>query len=74
MLSVTMSVGLFLVVQADYPLMFAHQTLGFIIPGLIAYQLVRQPTWPTLLTTAAVSLVSYGALASGILLGLVPVV
>lgn len=72
MLSVALSIGLFLVVQADYPLLFAHQTLGFIIPGLIAYQLVRQPTRPTLLTTGTVSLASYGVLASGILLGLVP--
>ncbi len=72
MLSVTLSTGLFLVVQQDYPLLFTHQTLGFIIPGLIAYQLVRQPTRATLLSTGAVSLASYGVLAGGLLLGLVP--
>lgn len=72
MLSVTLSIGLFLVVQQDYPLLFAHQTLGFIIPGLIAYQLVRQPARATLLSASAVSLASYGVLAGGLLLGLVP--
>lgn len=72
MLSVLLSTGLFLVVQHDYPLLFAHQTLGFIIPGLIAYQLVRQPTRATLISTGTVSLASYGVLASGVLLGLVP--
>ena len=43
MLSVLLSMTLFLIVQRDYPLLFTHETLGFIIPGLIAYQLVRQP-------------------------------
>jgi poly-gamma-glutamate biosynthesis protein PgsC/CapC len=72
MLSVLLSTGLFLVVQQDYPLLFAHETLGFIIPGLIAYQLVRQPALVTLTATGAVSLASYGVLASGVLLGLTP--
>jgi gamma-polyglutamate biosynthesis protein CapC len=30
---------LFLVIHNDYPLLFVHETLGFIIPGLVAYQL-----------------------------------
>src|SRR4029079_8955080 len=42
MVSVLFSTGLFLLVYNDYPVFFVHQTLGFIIPGLIAYQLVRQ--------------------------------
>jgi gamma-polyglutamate biosynthesis protein CapC len=71
MVSVLLSTGLFLLVQRDYPLIFAHETLGFIIPGLVAYQLVRQPAIPTVLATAAVSLASYGVLASGLLLGVV---
>lgn len=73
MLSVLLSTGLFLVVQRDYPLLFAHETLGFIIPGLIAYQLVRQPVVVTLAATGTVSLASYGVLASGVLLGFTPV-
>ena len=72
MLSVLLSGAPFLVVlQRDFPLLFAHQTLGFIIPGLIAYQLVRQPAGATLLATGIVGLASYGVLASGVLLGLV---
>ena len=71
MLSVLLSTGLFLVVQRDYPLIFAHETLGFVIPGLVAYQLVRQPAVATVLATSAVSLASYGVLASGLVLGAV---
>jgi poly-gamma-glutamate biosynthesis protein PgsC/CapC len=71
MISVLLSTALFLVIHNDYPLLFVHETLGFIIPGLVAYQLVRQPTWPTLLCTSIVSLASSGVLAAGILLGLV---
>jgi poly-gamma-glutamate biosynthesis protein PgsC/CapC len=72
MLSVLLSMTLFLIVQRDYPLLFTHETLGFIIPGLIAYQLVRQPALATLAATGTVTLTSYGVLASGLLLGLVP--
>jgi poly-gamma-glutamate biosynthesis protein PgsC/CapC len=71
MLSVLLSTGLFLLVQRDYPLIFAHETLGFVIPGLVAYQLVRQPPMATVLATSAVSLASYGVLASGLVLGAV---
>jgi gamma-polyglutamate biosynthesis protein CapC len=71
MLSVLLSTGLFLIVQRDYPLLFTHETLGFVVPGLVAYQLVRQPLLPTVLATSAVSLASYGLLASGLLLGAV---
>jgi poly-gamma-glutamate biosynthesis protein PgsC/CapC len=72
MLGVLLSTSLFLAVQHDYPLLFVHQTLGFVIPGLIAYQLLRQPPKATLLATASVSLATYGVVASGVLLGLVP--
>jgi gamma-polyglutamate biosynthesis protein CapC len=73
MLSVLLSTGLFLLVQRDYPLLFAHETLGFVIPGLVAYQLVRQPPVATVLATSVVSLASYGVLASGLVLGVVSV-
>lgn len=65
---------LFLLIQSDYPLLFAHQTLGFVVPGLIAYQLVRQPPLVTLLATGTVTVAGYGVLASGVLAGLVPTV
>jgi poly-gamma-glutamate biosynthesis protein PgsC/CapC len=64
MISVLCSTGLFLLVRNDFPLLFVHQTLGFIIPGLIAYQLVRQPRRATIACTTV--------LASGILLDLIP--
>ncbi len=65
---------LFMLIQSDYPLLFAHQTLGFVVPGLIAYQLVRQPPLITVLATGTVSAAGYGVLASGVLIGLVPTV
>lgn len=71
MISVLFSTGLFLLVHNDFPVLFVHQTLGFIIPGLIGYQLVRQPRVATIACTAAVSLAAYGVLASGILLDLI---
>jgi poly-gamma-glutamate biosynthesis protein PgsC/CapC len=69
---VLLQTSLFVLIQSDYPLLFAHQTLGFVVPGLIAYQLVRQPPVATVLSTTAVSLASYGVLISGVLAGLVP--
>jgi poly-gamma-glutamate biosynthesis protein PgsC/CapC len=65
---------LFLLIQSDFPLLFAHQTLGFVVPGLIAYQLVRQPPLATLLATGTVTGAGFGVLASGVLAGLVPTV
>ncbi|ALG09424.1 poly-gamma-glutamate biosynthesis protein PgsC/CapC [Kibdelosporangium phytohabitans] len=69
---VLLQTGLFVLIQSDFPLLFSHQTLGFVVPGLIAYQLVRQPPVATVLSTTAVSLASYGVLVSGVLVGLVP--
>ena len=67
-----MQTGLFVLIQQDFPLLFSHQTLGFVVPGLIAYQLIRQPPGPTLMATGAVTLASYGVLISGVLAGLIP--
>lgn len=74
LLGVLLSVGLFLAVQSEFPVLFVHQTLGFVVPGLIAYQLLRQPPVATLVATGSVSLANYGVVASGILLGLVATV
>lgn len=73
LLGVLLSTGAFLAVQSEVPLLFAQQTLGFVVPGLIAYQLVRQPTLATTIATAGVTIASYGVLVSGLLAGLVPV-
>lgn len=73
LLSVLLQTTLFLVIQQDFPLLFSHQTLGFVAPGLIAYQLVRQPPVATMLATGAVSVGTYLIIVSGVLAGLVPV-
>lgn len=73
MLSVLLQLTAFLIIQRDFPLLFSHQTLGFVAPGLIAYQLIRQPPAATVLATTVVSGLTYGVVASGILTGLVPV-
>ncbi|KFZ80630.1 capsule biosynthesis protein capC [Amycolatopsis sp. MJM2582] len=72
LLGVVLQTTLLLVLQADFPLLFVHQTLGFVVPGLVAYQLVRQPPAATVLATGGVSLASYAILISGVLVGLVP--
>ncbi|URM91334.1 poly-gamma-glutamate biosynthesis protein PgsC/CapC [Streptomyces sp. MRC013] len=61
-----------IVLQMEFPLLYANQTLGFIVPGLIAYQLVRQPKGPTVLATGSVTLMAYVVLTAGILLGVMP--
>ena len=68
-----MQLTVFLIIQRDFPLLFSHQTLGFVAPGLVAYQLIRQPTGATVLATGVVSGLTYGVVVSGILTGLVPV-
>lgn len=72
LVGVLMQLTLFLFIQKDYPLLFVHQTLGFVAPGLIAYQLVRQPVRSTLLATTVVSGATYAVMLSGILVGVVP--
>ncbi len=72
LLGVLLSAGSYLLIEADYPYLFTAQTLGFVVPGLITYQLVRQPIRPTLVAIVAVTGASYVVLASGILLGALP--
>jgi gamma-polyglutamate biosynthesis protein CapC len=73
LLSVFLQMTLFVIVQRDLPLLFAHQTLGFVAPGLIAYQLVRQPPKATVLATIMVTAITYGVAFSGVVAGFVPV-
>ncbi|AYG78197.1 Capsule biosynthesis protein CapC [Streptomyces hundungensis] len=72
LLGVTFQATVMIVLSLEFPLMYANQTLGFIVPGLIAYQLVRQPKGPTLLATGSVTLMAYVVLTAGILLGVMP--
>jgi gamma-polyglutamate biosynthesis protein CapC len=73
MLSVLLQLSVFLIIQQDFPLLFSHQTLGFVAPGLVAYQLIRQPPGATLLATGVVSAATYGVIVSGLVTGLVPI-
>lgn len=72
LMAVFLQLTLFLFLLGQFPLLFSHQTLGFIIPGLIAYQLIRQPIMPTVVATTAVTAVTWAILATGVLLRLVP--
>jgi poly-gamma-glutamate biosynthesis protein PgsC/CapC len=72
LLSVLLQLTLFVIIKRDVPLLFTHQTLGFIVPGLVAYQLVRQPPMATVFATAAASAGTYVIMISGILAGAVP--
>jgi poly-gamma-glutamate biosynthesis protein PgsC/CapC len=69
---VVLQAGVYLILQTQFPLMYANQTLGFIVPGLIAYQLERQPKGATLLSVSTVTLANYVVLMSGLLLGVMP--
>jgi gamma-polyglutamate biosynthesis protein CapC len=70
--AVVLQAGVFLVLQREFPLLYANQTLGFIVPGLIAYQLQRQPKGATLISTTTVTLANYVVLMAGLLLGVMP--
>jgi poly-gamma-glutamate biosynthesis protein PgsC/CapC len=61
-----------LALNHEFPLLYTSQTLGFIVPGLISYQLVRQPLAATLISTTAVTLATYVVLVGGLLLGALP--
>ncbi|MEN8649195.1 poly-gamma-glutamate biosynthesis protein PgsC/CapC [Streptomyces sp. 21So2-11] len=72
LIGVLLQATLMIVLQLEFPLMYTNQTLGFIVPGLIAYQLVRQPKGATILATGSVTLMAYVLLTAGILLGALP--
>ena len=72
LLSVFLQLTVFVIVQRDLPLLFAHQTLGFVAPGLVAYQLVRQPPKATILATLMVTGLTFGIAFSGVVAGFVP--
>jgi poly-gamma-glutamate biosynthesis protein PgsC/CapC len=69
---VILQAGVYLILQREFALLYANQTLGFIVPGLIAYQLQRQPKGATLLSTTTVTLANYVVLMAGLLLGVMP--
>lgn len=74
MLGVFLQMTIFLIFLDVFPLLFSHETLGFIVPGLIAYQLVRQPVLATLTATTVVTSAAYGVMLTGVLLRFLPTV
>ena len=74
MLGVFLQMTIFLIFLDVFPLLFSHETLGFIVPGLIAYQLVRQPVVATLTATTVVTSAAYGVMLTGVLLRFLPTV
>ncbi|KOG44793.1 capsule biosynthesis protein capC [Streptomyces virginiae] len=72
LIGVLLQATVVIVLQREFPLLYANQTLGFIVPGLIAYQLIRQPKGATLLATGTATLTTYVVLTAGILLGYMP--
>ena len=72
LIAVVLQMTVMLALQNQFPLLYTSQTLGFIVPGLIAYQLVRQPKAATLISTASVTLATYVVLTAGLLLGALP--
>ncbi|MFE5806364.1 poly-gamma-glutamate biosynthesis protein PgsC/CapC [Streptomyces sp. NBC_01232] len=72
LLGVLLQATVVIVLQMEFPLLYTNQTLGFIVPGLIGYQLVRQPKGATLLATGSTTLMTYVVLTAGILLGVMP--
>ncbi|MFD3802078.1 poly-gamma-glutamate biosynthesis protein PgsC/CapC [Streptomyces sp. NPDC058611] len=72
LIGVLLQATVVIVLQMKFPLLYANQTLGFIVPGLIAYQLVRQPKGATMLATGSATLTTYVVLTAGILLGFMP--
>lgn len=70
--AVLMQTTVMLALNHAFPLQYTSQTLGFIVPGLVSYQMVRQPLGPTLISTTAVTLATYVVLVAGLLLGVLP--
>lgn len=66
LLGVVLQATVFLIVQYNFPLLFEHHVLGFVVPGLIAYQLARQRITTTIVATGTVTLASYLFLLIGV--------
>ena len=72
LIAVILQMSVMFALHDQFPLLYTSQTLGFIVPGLIAYQLLRQPKAATLISTSSVTLATYVVLTAGLLLGALP--
>lgn len=70
--AIFLQVTVHLLLPGTFPLLVSNTTLGFVVPGLVAYQLVRQPLLPTLMATSAVTLLTYGVMGAGLGFRLIP--
>jgi len=70
--AVVLQTTVMLALSHEFPLLYTSQTLGFIVPGLISYQMVRQPMAATVISTTAVTLATYVVLVAGLLMGALP--
>jgi poly-gamma-glutamate biosynthesis protein PgsC/CapC len=70
--AVVIQTTVMLALNHEFPLLYTSQTLGFIVPGLVSYQMVRQPISATVISTTAVTLATYVVLVSGLLMGALP--
>ncbi|MET9255354.1 poly-gamma-glutamate biosynthesis protein PgsC/CapC [Streptomyces sp. NPDC048182] len=70
--AVLMQSTVMLALSHEFPLLYTSQTLGFIVPGLVSYQMSRQPLAATVISTTAVTLATYVVLVSGLLIGFLP--
>lgn len=71
LVAVFLQITTFLFVVHTLPQDFQLTTLGFIVPGLIAYQLIRQPILPTLVSTTTIAAASYAIVLVGVDLNLI---
>ena len=72
LLGVFFSTTALLVCSAHLPALTETGALGLVAPGLIAYQLIRQPLVPTLVATAATTSATYALVLAGVMLRVVP--
>ncbi|GAU71428.1 putative capsule biosynthesis protein CapC [Streptomyces sp. NBRC 110611] len=72
LLGIILQATVIIMLSLEFPQIYGNQSLGFIVPGLIAYQMVRQPKGPTLVATGSVTLAAYVALTAGIRFGVMP--
>jgi poly-gamma-glutamate biosynthesis protein PgsC/CapC len=71
LVAVFLQITAVLFVLKQFPKEFDETTLGFIVPGLIAYQLIRQPIGATLISTTSVMSLSYVIVLIGVKLNLI---
>jgi gamma-polyglutamate biosynthesis protein CapC len=68
LVGVLVEVDAFLTLVGKYPSLFPNDTLGLIVPGLIAYQVSRQRALPTIVSLVSVAAASCVVLTVGVAL------